>query len=154
MSCSAHTRDNKKYNTIHGMSETKIYRAWRSMRGRCFDKTRKGYENYGGRGIKVCDRWLDFSNFYTDMGTRPKGKTLDRIDNNGDYCPENCKWSTWKEQHANKRNMRFVEFRGVKLTVSQWSERVGLTKSCLRNRLNRGWTIERALMTPINIKGF
>ena len=89
---------------IHGMRNERIYGTWRSMKQRCHTKTHKAYNNYGGRGIKVCSEWLNsFSAFYADMGTCPAGLSLDRIDNNKGYYKENCKWSTWEEQQFNKR---------------------------------------------------
>jgi len=99
----------------HGMYQTRIYSIWRSMKSRCQDKNKSNYKNYGGRGINVCDKWQDFIGFYEDMGDPPKGLTLDRIDNDGPYCKENCRWATWEEQHVNKRmrSDNTVGFRGV-----------------------------------------
>jgi hypothetical protein len=96
----AHTR----HGHAQGASVTKTYSSWKAMKARCFNPRRAKYEYYGGRGITVCDRWLLFDNFLADMGLRPEDGTIDRIDPDGDYEPSNCRWATWAEQVANKRN--------------------------------------------------
>ena len=94
----------RKQLTTHGMTKSREFKTWQSIQQRCYNKNDDHYKNYGGRGIKVCSRWIDsFLNFYDDMGRRPEGKSIDRINNDGDYTPENCKWSTPKEQRNNQR---------------------------------------------------
>ena len=92
-----------KHGHTAGFTHTRTYNSWRSMISRCYNESYEGYKNYGGRGIGICDRWYVFENFLLDMGDRPEGMTLDRIDVDGNYQPQNCKWSTFKEQSSNKR---------------------------------------------------
>jgi len=117
------------------------------MVARCKNPNHPAFDSYGERGIQACDRWLKFENFYADMGEKPDNHSLDRIDNNGSYCPENCKWSTVKEQNNNKRSNRLLTADGMTLNLAQWEVKQGLTKGALSNRLNRGWTLERVIST-------
>lgn len=121
------------------------------MRQRCHYKGDIGFHRYGGRGIKVCDRWMNsFENFYADMGPRPEGMSLERIDNDGDYEPGNCTWVTTPEQGANQRTNRYLEHDGERLTVMQWSRRTGLSKHVICSRLKKGWSVEKTLTTPLH----
>lgn len=129
--------------------KTAEYRIWAAMKTRCSNPRQKAYTYYGARGIRVCDRWLTFENFLDDMGIRPSDKhELDRIDNNGNYEPNNCRWSVKKDQARNRRNNILVAFRGETLVLSEWAERLGISYCCLYQRLSSGWSVESAFTTP------
>lgn len=135
----------------HGMTKTATYRSYRSMLNRCHgpgDTADTAY--YRDRGIKVCPQWQSsFEAFMADMGERPAGHTLDRIDPELGYSPENCRWATHKQQQNNRRTFnRFLSCEGRTKTVQQWSEETGLTHSCILKRIGMGWPVERALTTP------
>jgi hypothetical protein len=141
----------RKARTIHGMSiksDTDEYRtfvAWQAMIWRCTNKNRKDYQRYGGRGIRVCDRWSEFSNFISDMGLKKNGTSLGRIDNDGNYCPENCKWESPTQQARNKVTSHNITFQGKTQTIIAWAEELGISKSALWHRIAKGWSPERAL---------
>lgn len=141
-------RGESNRNYRHGLAKTPTHNAWRFMRARCENPNRPEYPNYGGRGIKVCERWQTFENFLADMGEMPEGLTLDRINNDGNYEPENCRWATYREQMQNKRSNVLLEFMGQRKTARQWSETLGLPYRTIRTRISRGWTVERALTAP------
>lgn len=133
----------------HRMSHTKLYRVWRSMISRCTNPNVPAYDRYGGRGIAVCDRWHDFANFYADMGDPPSPQhTLERIDNDGDYSPDNCRWATRTHQARNRASNHRITFRGKTRTLAGWAEETGINRSTILDRLHRGWSVERALTTP------
>lgn len=139
----------KKYGgnaTIHGMRKTRQYRTWSHMIGRCEDVGDSSYKNYGGRGISVCKRWKKFENFWEDMKDDYKEDlTLERIDVNGNYSPENCKWATWKDQHRNKRSSRLVVYRGETKNISDWANLLGIKRTTLRMRLDvYKYSVEKA----------
>ena len=128
-----------KRNTTHGKSKTKEYHAYLQMIKRCTDENSDDYKNYGGRGIKVCDRWAEsFENFCQDMGERPVNHSLDRVDVNGDYSPDNCRWADSITQARNKRNNRWVEYNGKNYTVAELSELLQVPYTTLIYQLNHG----------------
>lgn len=133
-------------NETHGLSRLKPreYRSWKDMRARCSNPNNDDYADYGGRGIRVCERWNDFSAFCADMGDRQAGRTIDRIDNNGNYEPGNCRWSEAKTQANNKRSNRVITMGGVSKTLQAWCDQFGIEPSKVRYRLSRGWSLEAA----------
>ena len=136
-SCGCYRKENSStMNTIHGYSRTKEYHSWCDMRSRCLDKTNSHYESYGGRGITICDRWLNsFETFLLDMGKRPPNYTLDRKDVNGNYESNNCRWATDRQQYFNKTTTRYITERGVTLPVTKWAEIMGVKPRLLFCRL-------------------
>ena len=115
------------------------------MKRRCLDPNSTGFENWGGRGISICERWMVFKNFLADMGHPPKGMSLDRIDNDGDYEPKNCRWATPAEQGNNCRNSKKIDHGGKSMGLRQWTRHLGLSPSTLQSRLKAGWPLSRAL---------
>jgi len=132
----------------HGFSHTNIHNIWMGIIQRCTDINSSSYKNYGGRGIKISDEWLDFTVFLSDMGDKPKGLTIDRKNNNGDYSKENCHWVDRKQQANNRRSSKLLTYKNETMTQSQWEDKYNMRKGMLWERLNRGWTLERALLTP------
>jgi hypothetical protein len=136
----------KKMFSNHGMSNSSEYSVWQAMKRRCYDKNNKYYDRYGGRGVTVCDRWVNsFENFYSDMGKRPKNYSIDRIDVNGNYSPENCKWSDSIEQANNKSTNSKYLYGEENLTISQWARKAQISPMALRQRLNGGIPLPWAL---------
>lgn len=126
-----------------------LHRIWANMKQRCNNPNNTHYKWYGGRGIQVCERWNQFLNFVADMGPRPtSAHTIDRIDNEKNYSPENCRWATRKQQGANRRGLHILEYNGERLMVTQWADRIGIVYVGILNRLKRGWSVERAVTTP------
>jgi len=140
-----------KPSFVHGKTGTIIYHTWQGMMKRCYDINDKHYPDYGGRGIKVCKRWrISFENFYSDMGDKPKGMTLDRIDNDGDYSPENCRWATIKQQARNRRSNKKFLFDGEMRCIKEISDIVNISYETLRRRLSSfGWGVDKAISTPV-----
>lgn len=161
-----HLLDGKSYccgcTRYHGLTKVKGYHSWKSIKQRCFNENNADFDEWGGRGITMCEGWLaDFRHFFADMGEKPSAlHSIDRIDNNGHYScghceecsangwPLNCKWSTKKEQNRNRRDNRILEFRGESKTLAEWCEILGHPYGRIKNRLlNLGWSVERALST-------
>jgi hypothetical protein len=123
--------------TTHGLSATRAYSTWKQMMARCYEPTAKGYESYGGRGIRVHPRWVTVGGFVADMGHPPEGRTLERINNDGNYEPANCRWGTPREQAQNRRSTRMVTYRGETLCAAEWARRIGVNRSTILRRLSR-----------------
>lgn len=131
--------------------ESSTHAIWRGMLSRCRNPKSKDFPRYGGRGITVCDRWLQFVNFLADMGERPAGMSLERLDGAEGYSPENCTWATPTQQARNRRGNVCITHDGRTATVAEWAERTGLERKTLEYRIRVGWPAERALTTPSTI---
>lgn len=140
------------FNYKHGLYGTPIYKKWEAMKRRCLNKNEKSYSNYGGRGITICDKWLGFRGFYEDMGKSfIAGMSLERIDNNGNYYKENCKWIPMSEQAGNKRSVKLYEYGGRTMSIPEWSKVSGIKYFTLFARIKKyKWSLEEALNTPIS----
>lgn len=132
----------------HGRWRTKTHSIWCGMRSRCLNKNNLNYHNYGGRGITIHPRWDDFEKFLQDMGECPPGLSIDRIDNNGNYGPDNCRWATMKQQANNKRTNRFIEYEGRKMTEAQWAKEKGIPPGSISSRIRKNWCYDCALNKP------
>ena len=133
----------------HGKSKTRVHMAWCSMHARCSNPSVDSFSEYGGRGIKVCDRWKSFENFYADMGNPPDGMSLDRKDTNGNYEPANCRWATLIQQARNKRTSLFLTHAGQTLHINEWAERLEIGAATIRSRLHREYPVEFVLMKTL-----
>lgn len=125
--------------------QSSYYKSWSSMKERCLNPNNKDFYRYGGRGIKICDRWMKYKNFIEDMGYRPQGCEIDRIDNSKGYEPGNCRWVDRKTNARNKENNLRIELDGTVRTLSEWSEITGIGRVTLKGRLESGWTVKQAL---------
>lgn len=146
--------DEVRREVVHGCDrateQSPEYIAWHSMKQRCLNPTNDRYHRYGGRGIKICRAWIDdFRAFLSDMGRRPSGTTIERRDNDGGYCKDNCKWATNHEQSRNTSRNRMISFRDETLCVEDWRRRLGMSHATIHYRLNN-WPIERALTEPVD----
>lgn len=147
-SCGCLCADNiSARSTIHGLAKTTEHIAWSTMKQRCCNQKKEHFDHYGGRGIKVCERWVNsFTNFLADMGPRPSSRhSIERNDVNGDYSPENCRWATKKEQMRNMRRNRLIVAFGVSHCINEWAELTGIHRATIAYRIDRGWGAEKAL---------
>ena len=151
-SCGCLSRDvAKERGTTHGDSKSRLYRIWAGIIQRCCnDRERYEWEKYGGRGITVCEEWHKYEAFrdWALSSGYSDDLTIDRINVNGDYCPDNCRWATVYEQNNNKRTSKYISFNGETGTIREFADRYGLAYSCLYTRLKLGWSIEDALLIP------
>lgn len=146
LSCGCLAKElNRKRMDKGRKNHIRAYRTWAAMISRCLNKSNDDYKHYGGRGITVCERWRSFDNFLEDMGDRPDGKEIDREDNSKGYSPGNCRWVSHKVNSRNTRKCRYVEFDGLRLPISEWAEKTGISQDAIRGRLNRGGNIKEAL---------
>lgn len=133
-SCGRHSKNRK-----HGKTYSAAWYSWQNMIRRCREPKNPAYKNYGGRGIKVCNQWMKFENFYADMGDPPDGMTIERLDVDGDYEPNNCRWATYVEQNNNRRDNRRIEIDGKINTLSEWCREYGQPYGRVARRLSQGW---------------
>lgn len=134
----------------HGQShKTATYRIWKHIRERCSNPRCRQWPYYGGRGVAVCGRWGRYENFLADMGEVPPGETIERIDNDGDYEPDNCRWASRKDQARNRRSNSRITLDGVTLCLAAWADRIGMPQKVIGERIRSGWTAERALTEPV-----
>lgn len=150
-SCGCLQRERSRESaTVHGGQKTRLYEIWCAMKARCNRRTDESYKDYGGRGITVCDEWANsfeaFRKWALSNGYQ-NNLSIDRKDNDGPYCPENCRWATAKQQNNNQRSNRVITHNGESHTIAEWAELVGIKYDTLRRRLNKGWSVERALTT-------
>lgn len=134
----------------HNRSKTPEYTIWSAMKQRCLNPNVKKYDLYGGRGITVCERWeASFEAFYADMGPRPDGHSIERIDGDGNYEPGNCHWAPIKAQNRNTARNHFLTYAGETLTIAEWAERTGISYRTLHGRVADGWSVQDALTIPV-----
>ncbi len=143
-----------KRNSSHGKSKTRLYRIWCAMKSRCTNKNYTSYCHYGGRGIQICEGWKNFENFeeWANNNGYEDNLSIERIDVDGNYEPNNCKWITIGEQANNTTHSRYITYLGERKTVRDWAKDVGLEYSCLFYRLDNGWDIQKALEIPSRAK--
>lgn len=151
-SCGCLQKETKCLPLTHGHSvngkESRTYKSWTGIKDRCLNPRNRNYPGYGGRGIRVCDRWQSFAAFLEDMGPRPDGFSIDRIDSNGHYSPENCRWATRREQMNNVRYNRVLTVHGERMTQAEAARRFGVDQKLINSRIKLGWGEERAATQP------
>ena len=138
-------------NKTHNKSKTRLHRIWAAMKSRCYNPKNNRYENYGGKGIVVCDEWQDFEPFYDwamSSGYRDD-LTIDRIESSGNYEPSNCRWVTQKAQQNNRRNNHLIAYNGETHTLAEWAKITNIKPSTLLARIKSGWSVERVLTQPL-----
>lgn len=141
----------REVHTKHGQYQSPVYNVWQAMKDRCTNPQSPVFKHYGARGITVCQRWLDdFVAFASDMGPRPRGHTLERIDNDGNYEPANCRWATRDEQLSNRRNCVYVTINGETRTVTAWARIFGIKGHTVHERIRLGWDAVDALRLPVD----
>lgn len=152
-----HDENSKTVGRTHGMAHTRLHGVWNSMLRRCYNPKNLKYKNYGARGITVCEEWKQFINFYKwamatgyDKNAEYGECTIDRIDVNGNYCPENCRWTTNYEQMRNMTNNHWITYQGETHILADWVKILGEKGKTFKNRIDRGWTVEEAMEIPYN----
>lgn len=153
-SCGCFQREttSKRFRS-HGKTSKRVYNIWCAMLARCNNPKNNRYRYYGDRGITVCEGWKSFENFYADMGEPPIGLTLDRIDIDGNYCKENCRWVTMVEQANNKTNNHLIAYKNEVKTIAEWERELGFPRSLIWQRLERlGWSVDKTFTTPVRVK--
>ena len=142
-------RENGAHGHARHKTSTPTYSTWKSMKRRCIDPKYSSFQFYGARGISLCERWMDFENFLADMGERPEGTTLDRIDNKGHYDPNNCRWADRVTQARNTKRNRIIVYNGESMCLQAWAEKLGMRRMTIVARIARGWELGRA-PTPLS----
>lgn len=152
-SCGCYNRErSSQHHTKHGESHTRLHREWRKIKQRCTNKNNTRWSDYGGRGICVCQEWMDSYEAFRDWALANGYRddlTIERRDVNGNYCPENCCWATNQEQQHNRRNNHYITYNGETHTITEWARIYNMSENGLVHRILRGWEIERALTTPM-----
>lgn len=136
----------------HGKARSKTWRAWNDMKQRCLNPRNSQYIRYGGRGVTICVRWHNFINFLNDLGESPPKAYLDRIDNNGNYEPSNCRWATPRESGNNRSTNRFITYKGKTKTIAEWTHYFNFKIDHIRSRLRMGWSVRDTIEIPVGAK--